>query len=382
MSLEDVWGLIKGTIKEWNEDKAPRLAAALAYYTIFSIAPLLVLVIAIIGFIIGNNSAIRAQVIYQVQVTVGQQGANAVKQLIQHSSVPQANIVAAVIGIITLLLGATGLFSQLVDALNTIWDVKPKPNRGIWGLIKDRFLSFTMVLGICFLLLVSLVISAALAILNLYFNDLFGGIGLIAQTVNFLVSTAVITLVFGLIFKILPDVAVRWKDVWIGALVTALLFQVGKAALGIYLGRSAVASAYGAAGSLVILLLWVNYSAQILFLGAEFTQVYARRFGSRPIPKNGAVPIDAGERAAQGLQSDIKQRLRARQTAQTPIPIMKKPDLQAPERMAVEAPRELLPRRERMRYEPPDLLRIVPVIALGAVAAILTVKRFVRRFLA
>jgi membrane protein len=381
MGLKDIRDLIKATIKEWGEDKAPRLAAALAYYTVFSIAPLLVLVIAITGFIIGNNVTIRQQVIQQVQATVGQQGAESVSQLIESTSVPQTGILATVIGIFTLLLGATGLFGQLQDALNTIWDVKPKPNRGILGMIKDRFLSFTMVLGVCFLLLVSLVVSAGLSILNNYFSNLLGGAGIIAQVINFVVSTAIITLIFGLIFKILPDVEVRWRDVWIGALVTALLFTIGKTALGFYLGRSAAASAYGAAGSLVILLLWVYYSAQILFLGAEFTQVYARRYGTNPAPSENAELVNSSERATQGMQTEMEQPWRARHAEQAPIPVVGQPALHAPEVMPVGAPRNLTSGREKVSYEPQNPASVVPVIALGAAAAIVTVQRIARRIL-
>jgi membrane protein len=279
-----VWGLIRETFQDWSEDKAPRLAAALAYYTIFSLAPLLVLVIAIAGFVLGNNDSIRQELLGQVQAMMGAEGAEAVNTLIQNTSQPGQGILATIIGIFTLILGATGVFGQLQDALNTIWEVEPKKGGGIMGMVKTRFLSFTMVLGISFLLLVSLVVSAGLSLVNNYFSALLGPLGFLAQVINIVISLGVITLVFAMIFKILPDATVEWKDVWIGALVTAILFTIGKQLLGIYLGSSAPASAFGAAGSLVILLLWVYYSAQILFLGAEFTQVYARHHGSRIQP--------------------------------------------------------------------------------------------------
>jgi membrane protein len=356
--------LLKETIQEWSEDKAPRLAAALAYYTIFSIAPLLVLVIAITGFIVGNNTTIRDQVITQVQGLVGQQGADAISQLIQQTGQPRNGILASVIGIVTLLFGATGLFGQLQDALNTIWDVQPKPGRKIMGVIKDRFLSFTLVLGLCFLLLVSLVISAALSVLNGYFSSLLGGAGIIAQVINFIVSTAVITLIFAMIFKILPDIEIHWGDVWIGALVTALLFSIGKGALGLYLGRSAAASAYGAAGSLVVLILWVYYSAQILFFGAEFTQVYARRAGSQLAPSKNAQKV--GQESGYARQSMI--------------PVAGQPAFHA-EVNPIGAPRNLVSGRERVQYEPANPASVVPVIALGTAAAIFTVQRVIRRIL-
>jgi membrane protein len=371
MKFKSLFLLIKQTLQEWSEDKAPRLAAALAYYTIFSIAPLLVLVIAITGFIIGSNTTIRTQVITQVQGLVGQQGASAVSQLIQQTGQPRNGILASIIGIATLIFGATGLFGRLQDALNTIWDVQPKPGQGIGKMVKTRFLSFTLVLGLCFLLLVSLVISAALSILNSYFSSLLGGVGGIAQVVNFIVSTAVITLIFALIFKILPDVKIRWGDVWIGALVTALLFSIGKAVLGLYLGRSAAASAYGAAGSLVVLLLWVYYSAQILFLGAEFTQVYARRYGSRPLPAENAQLMEVT--TARPLENG-----KDRYAGQSMIPVAGQPGLHAEER-PVGAPRNLSSGRERVRYEPANPASVIPVIALGAAATVYTAQRVIRK---
>jgi len=301
MDFKTIWRLIRETFQDWSEDKAPRLAAALSYYTVFSLAPLLVLVIAIAGFVIGNNDNIRQQLITQVQALVGSQGAEAVETLISNTNQPRTGILATVLGIITLILGATGLFGQLQDALNTIWEVEPKKGGGIIGMIKDRFLSFTMILGISFLLLVSLVISTVLSLVNNYFSELFGGMGWLAQALNIVVSLGIITLIFSLIFKVLPDVTVTWKDVWIGALVTAILFTIGKQLISLYLGSSAPASTYGAAGSLVIILLWVYYSTQILFLGAEFTQVYARYHGSRIAPSEKARKLTETERAHQGI---------------------------------------------------------------------------------
>jgi membrane protein len=375
MKPKDIWKLLRETIQEWSEDKAPRLAAALAYYTVFSIAPLLVLVIAITGFIVGSNATIRNQVLSQVQGLVGQQGATAVGQLIQQTGQPSNGILASVIGIVTLLFGATGLFGQLQDALNTIWDVRPKPGRGITGIVKHRFLSFTLVLGMCFLLLVSLVISAALSILNSYFSSLLGGAGFIAVAINFLISTAVITLIFAMIYKILPDVEIRWSDVWIGALVTALLFNIGKGVLSLYLSRSAAASAYGAAGSLVVLLLWVYYSAQILFLGAEFTQVYARRFGSRPAPSPKADLVGEGK-----LATAVPRAQKGSYTGQSMIPVAGQPAVHSQTRPAG-APHNLVSGRERIQYEPANPASVVPVLALGTAAAIYAIQRVVRKLI-
>jgi membrane protein len=221
--------------------------------------------------------------------------------MIAGASQTSDSIFAAVIGFVVLLFGAAGVFGQLQDALNTMWEVKPKEGRGILGIIKDRFVSFGMVLGIGFLLLVSLVISAGLAALGNFLVGLLPAYEIIMQIISFVVSFAVISLLFALLFKYLPDAKVAWGDVWLGAVVTALLFTIGKELIGLYLGRSAVASTYGAAGSLVVLLLWIYYSGQILFFGAEFTQVYANMFGSRIVPAEGATFISEEDRIKQGI---------------------------------------------------------------------------------
>jgi membrane protein len=279
MNAKTIWTLLKETFSEWREDKASRLAAALAYYTVFALAPLLIIVIAVAGLVFGQEAA-RGELIAQIQGLVGQEGAQLIETMVESASKPTSGIIATTIAIATILFGASGLFGQLQDALNTIWEVEPKPERGILGMIKDRFLSFTMVLGIGFLLLVSLIVSAVLSALNPYLKDLLPGSIYWIQILNFIISFGVITLLFAMIYKILPDVEIAWDDVWIGAVVTSLLFNLGKFLIGLYLGNSSAGSAYGAAGSLVILLLWVYYSAQILLFGAEFTQVYAKRRGS------------------------------------------------------------------------------------------------------
>jgi membrane protein len=368
--------MIKQTFRDWSDDKAPRLAAALAYYTVFSLAPLLVLVIAIASFVVGNNLNIRQSLTNQIQSMVGQQAASAVNGMIDVTSQPRNNTIATVVGIVTLLLGATGLFGQLQDALNTIWEVKPKKNRGVMGMLKDRFLSFTMILGTSFLLLVSLVVSAGLSFVNSYFTNLLGGMGFVAQAINFVFSTAIITLIFGLIFKILPDAQVEWSDVWIGALVTALLFNLGKWLLSIYLSRGSVTSAYGAAGSLIILLLWVYYSAQILFLGAEFTQVYAKMTGKEVLPSKNARKVTDAERITEGMQPRTPQIVPTVQSAAIQgalIPVAGQPRI-------TERPGEEVgtARRERVRYEPPAPEKVVPVIALGAVAGVVAFGRILR----
>ena len=277
------WQLIKEATSDWSHDRAPRLGAALAYYTVFSLVPFLVVVIALIGLVFGQEAA-QSAILGQIADLVGPQSAAAIKDMIQRADQPSTGLVATVIALATLLLGASGVFGQLQDALNTVWGVEPKEGRGLWGFIKDRFLSFVAVLGTGFLLLVSLILSSALAALGKWFSGLLPLPEAVLELMNFTLSFIVIAGLFALIFKVLPDAKVAWRDVWIGAGLTAALFTIGKFALGIYLGKSNVASAYGAAGSLVLVLLWVYYSAQIMLYGAEFTQVYANRFGERIVP--------------------------------------------------------------------------------------------------
>ncbi|MEH2455699.1 YihY/virulence factor BrkB family protein [Nostoc sp.] len=290
MNLQAIWKLLQETFKEWSEDKASRLAAALAYYTIFSIAPLLIIVIAIAGVVFGEEAA-RGQIVAQIQGLVGKDGAQFIQTAIQNANKPQTGAIASIISVVVLLVGATGLFTELQDSLNTIWEVKPKPGRGVNNMIRLRFLSFAMVIGIGFLLLVSLVISSGLAALVKYFGNILPGIDLLWRIVNFVLSFSSTTALFGLIFKVLPDVKITWNDVFIGSVITSFLFSIGRFLLGQYLGNGSFGSTYGAAGSLVVLLAWVNYAAQILFFGAEFTQVYARRYGSGIVPTKDAIPL-------------------------------------------------------------------------------------------
>jgi membrane protein len=299
MNARAAFDLLKATFAEWREDRAERLAAALAYYTMFSIAPLLLIAIAVAGLVFGEEAA-RGQVVGQLRGLVGQEGGEVIETAISNANRPAAGILATVVGLITLFLGASGVFGQLKDALNTIWEVKPKEGQGFIAVIKDRFLSLTMVLGVGFLLLTSLVISAALAALSDFLGGLLPGLEFFWQVVNFVISFAVVTLLFALIYKILPDVKIAWRDVWLGAAVTALLFTIGKTLLGLYIGNAGVGSAYGAAGSLLVILVWVYYSAQILFFGAEFTQVYAKQSGRRIVPEANAEPVTEEERAQQG----------------------------------------------------------------------------------
>ena len=289
--------LLKLAYQGWKKDNASRLAAALAYYTIFSLAPMLIIAIAVAGLIWERN-AVQGAVLDQISSLVGDQGAAFVTGLLGSASNPRAGIAATIIGLITLLFGALGVFNALHEALNAIWDVKKETSKGIWNSIRtvvvDRFLSFTMILGIGFMLLVSLVISAAISAFGTWLGGLFPFQQFILYAINIVISIAVITTFFALIFKVLPDAHVAWHDVWIGAFFTAILFSIGKTLIGLYLGSSAVGSSFGAAGSLVVLLLWIYYSAQILFFGAEFTQVYANQFGSRIVPETqGGMPPDS-----------------------------------------------------------------------------------------
>ncbi len=297
--LKALFNILKQTFQEWNEDKCPRLAAALAYFTAFSLAPLLIVVISVAGLIFGHD-AVQGHVQAQIQGAVGAQAASAIQDMLTNFSHPQSSTLATIIGVVTLLLGAAGLFGSLQDALDTIWEVAPK-SAGILTQIRQRFVSFTMVLGICFVLLVSLVISAAVSALNSVLAVHVPGQETILQIINLIISFGVITLLFAAIYKVLPDVEISWKDVWVGAAVTALLFTIGKYLLGLYLGKSSVASGYGAAGSFVLLLLWIFYSAQILLFGAEFTQVWARTYGSQIEPSKNAVSLSEEARVHQGI---------------------------------------------------------------------------------
>lgn len=307
MKPKDIVGLLKETFTEWQEDKASRLAAALAYYTVFSLAPLVIIAIAIAALVFGQEAA-QGGIEEQLRGLLGEQGAEAVQEMIKHSRKAEQGTIATLISVGLLLFGASGVFGQLQDSLNTIWEVAPKPGRGIKGFIKDRFLSFAMVLGIGFLLLVSLILSAGLTAVGDYLGHLIPGLPFL-QALNFLISFGVVTVLFALMFRVLPDAKIAWGDVWIGAAITSLLFTIGKYLLGVYLGNGSVGSTYGAAGSFVVLLLWVNYSAQILFFGAEFTQVYANKYGSRIVPAKNAVPLTEEARAQQGIPrtENIKQ---------------------------------------------------------------------------
>jgi membrane protein len=290
MTFPEVWATIKETISDWIDDGAARLAAALAYYSLLSLAPLLVISIAIAGFVFGHDAA-RGRVAGELGAVVGAQAAEGIQSVVANARSPVRGVLSTVVGVVTLFIGASGVFGELQSSLNSIWEVKRKPGRGIWGEIKDRFLSFTMVLGVAFLLLVSLVLNSILSAIGAKFSEALPGGELLWQGLNFAFSLSVITGLFALIFKYVPDAAIRWRDVWLGAAVTAGLFTIGKFLLALYLGKAAIGSSYGAAGSLIALVVWVYYAAQILLLGAEFTQVQARRSGREIRPARGALAL-------------------------------------------------------------------------------------------
>ena len=280
LTVKSSWELAKEAASQWSEDYAPSMGAALAYYTIFSIAPLIVIAVAVAGFFFGADAA-RGEIFAQLRGVFGDEGAAAIQGLVKSASEPGKGTFAALGGIVMLIVGATTVFAELQSDLDRIWDAPKSEDSGLIGVLRGRLLSFGMILGIGFLLLVSLVLSAALAALGQFWSGWFEGWEAVLQAVNFIVGFAVVTGLFAMIYKLLPRCAIGWKDVWVGAIVTSLLFSIGKLGIGLYLGKSGVASGFGAAGSLVIVLLWVYYSSQIFLLGAEFTRAYAYRHGTR-----------------------------------------------------------------------------------------------------
>jgi membrane protein len=300
VSLKVISKLLSATCAKWTEDHAQRMGAALAFYTVFSLAPLLLIVIAIAGLVFGQEAA-EGQIIGQIQGFVGEDSARAIQGMLENARKPSIGLIATGLALVTLLFGATGVFAQIQDALNTIWGVEAKPGLGIIQTLKDRFISFVAVLGSGFLLLVSLVLSAGLAALGDTLEALLPASEAILEAINFLVSLMVVTLLFAMIYKLIPDVSNGWKDVWIGAGMTSVLFTIGKFLIGLYLGKSEVGLAYGAAGSLIVILLWVYYASQIFLFGAEFTAVYAASHGSRLRPAGNAMPAHEGAAAVPGL---------------------------------------------------------------------------------
>jgi membrane protein len=279
-TLKELFDLFRKSVMAWIDDFAPSMGAAISYYTIFSMAPLLVIVIAIAGAVFGREAA-QGEIVAQIGGLVGQDGAIAVEALLRSASEPDKGLVAGAISAVVLLIGATTVFAELQSALDRIWHVpeREKPS-GVWAVLRARLLSFGLILGLAFLLIVSLMVSAGLAAFDAWFGGLLPGWEILLQVSNELISIGVFTLLFAMIFKLIPTAAIGWRDVWIGAFVTALLFELGKLLIGLYLGKSGVSESFAAAGSLVVLVAWVYYAAQIFLLGAEFTKAYADSHGS------------------------------------------------------------------------------------------------------
>jgi membrane protein len=271
--------MFPAAFSNWNAHNDQMLGAALAYYTVLSMAPLLVVVLAIAGMAFGKDAA-QGQIMAELQSLIGPQGAKVIQIVVATASAPKTGTIASIAGFVVLLFSAAGVFNALRDSLNLIWEAKP-PASGFWTTLRGEFLSFGMVLGIGFLLMVSLILSAAIAAVGKFVGNLLPVPEVALHAVNFVGTFAVVTFLFAAIYRILPAKEIPWEDVWIGAAFTSLLYSIGKLAIGLYLGKASVGSAYGAAGSLVVLLVWIYYSAQVFFLGAEFTHVYANSHGSR-----------------------------------------------------------------------------------------------------
>jgi membrane protein len=300
------WPVIKATFSEWGTDKCPRLGAALSYYTVFSIAPVLIVAIAIAGFFLGHEAA-QGRVVDQLTGLIGRESAEMLQSAIAKAGSHKAGLWASILGLVTLLVGATGVMIELQDALNTVWKVLPKPGGGWRRFVRARILALALVLSLGFLLLVSLVMSAGLEGFSKWAGGYLPKWVALGYVLNYVVSIGVIALFFALIFKALPDAKVAWKDVWIGALVTSLLFHIGKYLIALYIGRASVASTFGAAGSLAVLLVWIYYSSQILLLGAEMTRAYSNRYGSRVVPDENAIPAPHAAPERLAIEKGIKE---------------------------------------------------------------------------
>jgi membrane protein len=297
MKPRQIWSLTKQSVSSWSGDYAPSMGAALSYYTLFSIAPLLIIVIAVAGLFFGAD-AVRGVIFEQLQALLGDEGAKAIQEMLSSANRPTTGGIASIASVLGLLVGATTVFNELQSDLDRIWRAPAREKQsGIWKLLRTRLLSFGMVLGMAFLLTVSLVTSAALATFGKWWGAWFGAWEALAYVLDLVVNFGLLTLVFALIYKMIPRVHVSWHDVWTGAAVTALLFTVGKFLIGLYLGKSSVTSNFGAAGSFVILMLWVYYSAQIFLLGAEFTWNYANAYGSRRNEPKPQVAVQPDPRA-------------------------------------------------------------------------------------
>jgi membrane protein len=300
MNGKGFFELLKLSFQKWGEDKASRLAAALSYYSVFSLAPLLVIVVAAVGFFYGE-AAVEGRLVNEIEGAVGAEAASMIQTMIANARQSGGGVIATIASIVLLLFGATNLFSQLQEALNVVWNVQPKPGIGIAGMVRMRLGAFLLVIGVILLLVASLVATALLAALGDLMAGLFPGANILFTVVNWLLSLVIFAALFALIFKILPDVRLSWGDVFPGALFTALLFVIGKELIGLYMGQAAIGSAYGAAGSLVVLLLWIFYTAQIFLFGAVFTHLHIQQRGVEVQPDAIAVQLTERERIQQGM---------------------------------------------------------------------------------
>jgi len=362
---KELWQLVRDSVSAWIDDFAPSMGAAISYYTVFSIAPLLLIVIAVTGMVLGREAA-SGQIFAQVQGLLGEEGATAIQGMVESASLSGKSFLATAIGVVTLIIGATTVFTELQSALDRIWESPAAEKKeGIWNLLRSRLLSFGMILAIGFLLLISLVVSAALSALGSWWAPMFGGWEILLQVVNFAVSLVVVTLLFAMIYKFLPRAKIAWHDVWIGAAATALLFTLGKFLIGLYIGKSSVASGFGAAGSLVVVLVWVYYSAQIFLLGAEFTWVYAFRHGTRRGEKlvdstsaQRQVPTKGNVAAANDDETQVDEALAPR--ARPDAPSFTERAIAAGMVIALAAASDLLLEKLKRSAERKDLARTAP----------------------
>lgn len=320
--MKTTWTILKESFNEFSEDRVLRLAAATAYYAVFSVGPLLVLIVGVAGLAFGEEN-VRNEVNRQVQSLVGGKSATIIGSMMS-AQTKGGSLMATIIGGVALVMGASGVFGQLQDSLNTIWGVTAKPGQSLWVLIRSRFFSLATVLGIGFLLVVSMALSAFVNAFAHYIGAMISVPAWVVPVINGVASFALISLLFALLFKVLPDVKLSWRYVWIGAIGTSLLFTVGKFLLGFYLSREASASAYGAGSAFIVILLYIYYSSVIVYFGAEFTRAYARHFGSGIEPSRYAIQITDKERAEQGMprQKQVEQLARGAQGTQTPVPRM------------------------------------------------------------
>ncbi|WP_316799970.1 YihY/virulence factor BrkB family protein [Pedobacter frigidisoli] len=312
ITFKGIWGVLKASFTGFSDHKVTKLSGSLAYYTVFSMAPLLVVIISLCGIFLGREIA-EGQVYAQLEGFLGRESATSLQELIKNAYLEDKSTIALVIGIVTLLIGSTTIFGDIQDSINTIWGLKPKPKRGWVKLLQNRFLSFSVIISLGFVLLVSLAVTAVLDTFSKNLQLRFAEVSVVVfYIINQVVTLAVISLIFGVIFKVLPDAIIKWKDVALGAIVTAVLFMIGKFAISIYIGQSDVGGTYGATGSLVVVLLWTYYSSIILYFGAEFTKAYAVAYGSEIYPSHYAVvtkevEVESGSASIQDNHPEIKE---------------------------------------------------------------------------